>query len=98
MRYALIFDIHSKLHALEAILAGVDRREDVGLIYHLCDLVGYAPWPNETATLLRERRIPGISGTYDSTVANDYKHCGRKAASSGTEELSHEIYALFTGK
>jgi hypothetical protein len=98
MRYALIFDIHSKLPALEVIPAGVDRREDVDLIYHLCDLVGYAPWPNETATLLRERRIPGISGNYDSTVANDYKHCGRKAESPRAEELSHEIYALFTGK
>ena len=68
------------------------------MIYHLGNLVASAPWPNETVELLRERRIPGISGNDDSTVANDYKHCGRKAASPGTEELSHEIYALFTGK
>jgi hypothetical protein len=71
----------------------VEGRVDVDMIYHLCDLVGYAPYPIESATLLRERRIPGISGNYDSTVANDYKHCGCTA-----EGLSHESYALFTGK
>jgi predicted phosphodiesterase len=42
--------------------------------------------------LIRERRIPGIAGNYDSTVANDYKHCGCKADSPRAEELSHISY------
>lgn len=92
MKYALISDIHSNLPALEAVLADIDGREDVGAIYHLGDLVGYAPWPDETAALLRERRIPGIAGNYDSTVATDYKHCGCKADSPRGEELSHVSY------
>jgi predicted phosphodiesterase len=46
MKYALISDIHSNLPALEAVLADIERREDVGATYHLGDLVGYAPWPN----------------------------------------------------
>lgn len=92
MKYALISDIHSNLPALEAVLADIDEREDVGTIYHLGDLVGYAPWPNETVALLRERRIPGIAGNYDSTVAIDYKHCGCKADSPRGEELSHLSY------
>jgi hypothetical protein len=98
MRYALISDIHSKLPALESILADVVGREDVDMIHHLGDLVAYAPWPNETVELLRERRIPGVSGNYYSTVATDYKHCGCTAESPGAEGLSHESYALFTGK
>jgi predicted phosphodiesterase len=92
MRYALISDIHSNLPALEAVLAAIDSQEDVDAIYHLGDLVGYAPWPNETVALIRERRIEGIAGNYDSTVATDYMHCGCKAESPRAEELSQESY------
>jgi predicted phosphodiesterase len=92
MRYALISDIHSNLLALEAVLADIDGREDVSAIYHLGDLVGYAPWPNEVVALLRERRIQGIAGNYDSTVATDYKHCGCRADSPRADELSHLSY------
>jgi predicted phosphodiesterase len=92
MKYALISDIHSNLPALEAVLEDIDGREDVSAVYHLGDLVGYAPWPNEVVALIRDRRIPGIAGNYDSTVANDYKHCGCKAESERAEELSHLSY------
>ena len=92
MKYALISDIHGNLPALEAVLADIDERDDVDAVYHLGDLVGYAPWPNEVVTLLRERRISGIAGNYDSTVATDYKHCGCKADSPHGEELSHLSY------
>ena len=88
----MISDIHSNLLALEAVLADIDGREDMSAIYHLGDLVGYAPWPNEVVALLRERRIQGIAGNYDSTVATDYKHCGCKAESPRAEELSHLSY------
>jgi hypothetical protein len=43
MKYALISDIHGDLPALQAVLAEIDGREDVGAIYHPWDLVGYAP-------------------------------------------------------
>ena len=92
MKYALISDIHSNLPALEAVLEDIDGREDVSAVYHLGDLVGYAPWPNEVVALIRDRRIPGIAGNYDSTTANDYKHCGCKAESPRGEELSHMSY------
>jgi predicted phosphodiesterase len=92
MRYALLSDIHANLPALRAVLADIDRRANVDAIYHLGDLTGYAPWPNEVVALLRERAIPGIAGNYDSTVATDYKHCGCRADSSHEEELSHLSY------
>lgn len=89
MRFALISDIHANLPALEAVLADLARRPDVAATYHLGDLVGYAPWPDETVRLLRESRIDGVAGNYDSTVGTDYKHCGCKYEDPHQEELSH---------
>jgi len=92
MRYALISDIHANLPALEAVLAEIGKRPDIGATYHLGDLVGYAPWPIETVSLIRSRAIAGVAGNYDSTVATDYKHCGCKYEDPRQEELSHLSY------
>jgi hypothetical protein len=92
MRYALISDIHANLPALEAVLADIDRRSDVAAVYHLGDLVGYAPWPNETVDLIRRRSIPGVAGNYDSTTGTDYKHCGCRYENPRQEELAHRSY------
>lgn len=92
MRIALISDIHANLPALEAVLQEIGRRE-ISSVYHLGDLVGYAPWPNEVVARLRDAGISGIAGNYDSTVATDYKHCGCKYEDPRQEELSHISYA-----
>src|SRR5437868_6940245 len=92
MRYALISDIHANLPALDAVLADIDGRPDVGATYHLGDLVGYAPWPNEVVARLRADGIPGVAGNYDSTVATDYKHCGCRYEDPRQEELLHLSY------
>jgi len=92
VRYALISDIHSNLPALEAVLADIATRAGITATYHLGDLVGYAPWPNETVALLRDAEIVGLAGNYDSTVATDYKHCGCKYEDPRQEELSHISY------
>ena len=91
MKYALISDIHGNLPALEAVLSDIERRR-VGGTYHLGDLVGYAPWPNEVVAALRERAIPGVAGNYDSTTATDYEHCGCRYEDPRQEELSHLSY------
>jgi putative phosphoesterase len=90
--YAFISDIHGNLPALEAVLADIEGRADLTGIYHLGDLVGYGPWPNEVVRLLRERAVPGVAGNYDSTTATDYKHCGCKYEDPRQEELSHLSY------
>jgi predicted phosphodiesterase len=92
VRYALISDIHANLPALEAVLADIDARNDVGATYHLGDLVGYAPWPNEVVALIRSRGIGGVAGNYDSTVGTNYKHCGCRYEDPRQEELSHISY------
>ena len=76
MRFALISDIHASLPALEAVLTDIGQQPDVGATYHLGDLVGDAPWPNETVEMLQGLGIAGVAGNHDSTVATDYKHCG----------------------
>ncbi len=86
---AIISDIHSNLPALERVLKDLDRREDLIGTYHLGDLVGYAPWPNEVVALLRARDIPGIAGNYDSTVATRYDHCGCSYDNPRDVELAH---------
>lgn len=92
MRIALISDIHANLPALEAVLADIDV-VGVDATYHLGDLVGYAPWPNEVVTLLRARGITGIAGNYDSTVATDYAHCGCRYEDPVQEAQAHESYS-----
>ena len=93
MRYALISDIHANLPALTAVLDDIAGRADVDATYHLGDLVGYAPWPDEVVARMRREMIPGVAGNYDSTVANDYKHCGCRYEDPRQEELSHLSYA-----
>src|SRR5688572_19129208 len=93
MRYALISDIHANLPALEAVLQDIAVRGDADATYHLGDLVGYAPWPNEVVALLVQKGIAGVAGNYDSTVATDYKHCGCRYEDARQEELSHLSYA-----
>lgn len=93
MRYALISDIHGNLPALDDVLDDIARRNDVGPVYHLGDLVGYSPWPNHIVARLRERGIAGVAGNYDSTIAADYTHCGCRSESPRQEELAHLSFA-----
>jgi len=97
MRYALISDIHANLPALDAVLADIAARADIDATYHLGDLVGYAPWPNEVVSRLRDERIAGVAGNYDTTVATDYKHCGCRYEDARQEELSHLSYQWTRG-
>lgn len=90
-RCALIADVHGNLPALEAVLEDIQRR-GVDAAYHLGDLVGYAPWPDEVVARLAEAGIPGVGGNYDSTVATGADHCGCRAESPEQETLAHESY------
>jgi len=91
MNIALISDIHANRPALDAVLRNIEAR-GIDQVYHLGDLVGYAPWPNEVVAAIEAAGIAGIAGNYDSTVATDYKHCGCKYEDARQEELSHISY------
>jgi len=88
VRYALISDIHANLPALQAVLRDIATR-DADATFHLGDLVGYAPWHNETVALLADSHVPGIAGNYDSTVGTNYTHCGCTYEDPKQEAQSH---------
>ena len=90
-RCALLADVHGNLPALESVLADVRSRQ-LDAAYHLGDLVGYAPWPDEVVALLAEEEIPGVAGNYDSTVAAGAPHCGCRAETPEQEALAHASY------
>jgi predicted phosphodiesterase len=92
MTFALLSDVHANLPALDAVLADIEGRSGIDAVYHLGDLVGYAPWPDEVVSRLRERGIPGVAGNYDSTTATDYEHCGCRYEDARQEALSHVSY------
>lgn len=91
MKYALISDLHANLPAFQAVLDDIGRRQ-LSAVYHLGDLVGYAPWPNEVVGRIAASGIVGVAGNYDSTIATDYKHCGCRYEEPRQEELSHLSY------
>lgn len=91
-RCVLLSDVHANLPALQAVLAHASSIADVSGTYHLGDLVGYAPWPNEVVDLIRDAEITGVAGNYDSTVASRYKHCGCRYEDLRQQELAHESF------
>ncbi len=68
MKLAFLSDIHGNVPALEAVLADV-ARFSVDAVYHLGDLVGYNPFPNQVAAKVRDLGLTGVVGNYDLAVA-----------------------------
>ena len=70
MRLAILSDIHANLHALEAVLADIER---VGLaeLWCLGDVVGYGAQPDECARLVEERCDLCLVGNHDLAVLDD---------------------------
>ena len=63
-RIAVISDIHGNRHALDAVLAEIDReRPDV--LWCLGDTVGYGPSPNECCDAVRTRADLCLVGNHD---------------------------------
>lgn len=75
IRLAIFSDMHGNSAATAAVLEAIDA-EAPDAMYCLGDLVGYGARPNETITLIRERRIPAVMGNYDDGVGFDRDDCG----------------------
>jgi predicted phosphodiesterase len=67
MRVAVVSDIHSNLHALEAVLAAIDA-DPVDELWCLGDLVGYGPKPNECCAIVQARATVCLGGNHDLAV------------------------------
>lgn len=92
MRYLLLSDVHSNLPALDAVLSDAKTKGELMGIYHLGDLVGYAPRPNEVIAALREAGITGVAGKHDSTVATHFRHCGCRSENAQQGELARQSF------
>ena len=65
MRVAVLSDIHANLTALDAVLAAVPSVDEV---WHLGDVVGYGPDPDEVVGRLRELGALGVRGNHDAAA------------------------------
>lgn len=73
---ALLSDIHGNLPALEAVLDDA-AREGITETWNLGDMLGYAPFPNDVLSRLREVEAVSIIGNYDRKVL-DFAHKRKK--------------------
>ena len=66
MRIAVVSDVHSNLHALDAVLADIGT---VDATWHLGDIVGYGPDPDGVVERLSEIGAIGVRGNHDAAAA-----------------------------
>jgi predicted phosphodiesterase len=84
MRMAVISDIHGNLHALQAVLADIDRA-NITEIINLGDTLGGPLESARTADLLMQRRIPMIAGNHERqllTLPPEKLNCSDKCTAS----------------
>ena len=98
MRVAVFSDVHSNLHALEAVLAAIDA-DAPDELWCLGDTVGYGPRPNECCAAVAERADVCLAGNHDLAVRGtiDLAEFGGDAAIAAgwtREVLSAEARAL----
>jgi diadenosine tetraphosphatase ApaH/serine/threonine PP2A family protein phosphatase len=67
VRVAVISDIHSNLHGLEAVLEAIDA-DPPDRLWCLGDLIGYGPRPNEVTEIVRGRADLSLVGNHDLGV------------------------------
>lgn len=70
MQVAILSDIHGNRHALEAVLADVER-SPAGEIWCLGDIVGYGADPNDCCRLAHANMAVCLSGNHDLAVTGD---------------------------
>ncbi|HZC74643.1 MAG TPA: metallophosphoesterase family protein [Gaiellaceae bacterium] len=90
MRVAVVSDIHSNLHALEAVLAAIEA-DAPDELWCLGDLVGYGPRPNECCAAIAERADVCLAGNHDLAVRGTIDlaefHGDAGAAATWTREV-----------
>lgn len=98
MRVAVVSDIHSNLHALEAVLAAIEAHAPDEL-WCLGDLVGYGPRPNECCAIVAARAGVCLAGNHDLAVRGtidlaEFHGDAALAARLNREALTPESHAF----
>lgn len=94
MKIGILADIHSNLEAFEAVLSELEKQE-IEKIWHLGDIVGYGPNPNECIELIRKREIISLAGNHDLAIIGkistlDFNPYAAAAVKLNAQELSEE--------
>ena len=70
MKVLILSDIHSNIHALEAIWA---QEKDSDQVYAVGDLVDYGPYPKEVLDWMRAHEVSSVQGNHDAWVSKRYR-------------------------
>ena len=94
-RFAVISDIHGNLHALEAVLAEIDRLA-INEVVCLGDIVGYGPFPHKCVDLVIRCCSIIVRGNHEEAVVDivgDETTFGqvRDPAIEATDQLRHRV-------
>ncbi|MCL6479524.1 MAG: YfcE family phosphodiesterase [Peptococcaceae bacterium] len=92
MKIAVISDIHSNIAALEAVWKDIQEKK-VNAVFCCGDLVGYAPFPNEVISFIREKQIPCVMGNYDDAIGYARLICGCDFKDAKAQELGERSIA-----
>ncbi len=101
MRVAVISDVHSNLHALEAVRREIERdRPDE--VWNLGDSVGYGPRPSECCEILERLAHISLVGNHDLAAIGRlsldfFSPVAAEAASWTREHLSKRAGAYLAG-
>jgi diadenosine tetraphosphatase ApaH/serine/threonine PP2A family protein phosphatase len=101
MRVAVISDVHGNLHALEAVLAELER-EQPDEIWCLGDLVGYGPQPNRCCEVVSARAETCLAGNHDLGVLGsidleDFSHDAARSARWTRDQLDDDVRSWLGG-
>jgi predicted phosphodiesterase len=94
MRIAVISDVHSNLHALDAVLAHVGS---VDALWHLGDIVGYGPDPDGVVERLAAAGAIGVRGNHDSAAIGGDEIDWFNADARAAMEWTRRVMAPSTG-
>lgn len=67
MLIAIISDVHANLPALNTVLEDIEKR-GIEKVFCCGDMLGYNPFVNEVAEIIKKRQIPCILGNHDHAV------------------------------
>lgn len=81
MRLAVLADLHSNLHALEAVERSITSH-GVDALVVLGDLVGYNAKPEQTVDWVRGRSAIAVAGNHDRDVTRDKQRAGTGRAAT----------------